>query len=342
MSGNSIIVSTTDSADQVKEALESGETRVNGPIATETEVKATEQPTDTQDVEEGEEVVDTPRKGAVETVESLKARIKRMSFEQHRIIDTAEGIRAQNQTLLKRLEELEKATGKTAEPAEEQLPKFDKPEPSLEDAETLDQWAKDHAKWVEEKVRFELTQEIESREKKRETSTAQTQAQQQAQQLQQEHDARIAKFAETHADFYEVAEAAVEAGVPLSPPMLTHVMNSELGPAILYHLAKPENHKLATEIAKLPQGPAWVRLGRLEAKLEAEAENSTATGDGAQGGDENAQPKRPLATATGQQQTKSFRPPAPIAGTGGKNTKDPSKMSAHEYRKWREGGGGRR
>lgn len=134
------------------------------------------------------------------------------------------------------------------------------------------------------------------------------------------HDAqiraeRVAEFADQvaekrtqYADIDQVLAVAAQTDV-VGHHIAEMVLSSESPVDLAYHLGK--NPALARQISRLPPLEAARELGRIEARLTL--------------------PKPNLET----------KAPAPIAPVrpGGTATKDPAKMSASEWRAWRESGG---
>jgi hypothetical protein len=79
---------------------------------------------------------------------------------------------------------------------------------------------------------------------------------------------RLAKARESHADWDQVIEAAK--GFPFTDLMSIHVGESELGGELLYYLATHEaDCREIAELSKTSPAQALVKLGRLEARIEA-------------------------------------------------------------------------
>jgi hypothetical protein len=340
----SVLTSTTDSPEKVAEALatnDEAETADEGGTGSDSGEDEAEPDADSDaDVDEEPPAAKAKTaKTSDETVEGLQRKIKRMTFEQHRTQDYASSVKTVNDSLLARMAELEaKISGGTKTETEPEIPKFSKPAPKLEDAVSIEKWQEDYQKYLEEKIQFDLDARDAVKDKKHAEKTAQESQEQFANRVQEEHNARIIKFREEHDDWDETAQAAIDAGVKLTPPMLAHIMQSDTGPALLYYLGKHPN--VAKEVAALNAGPTLVRLGRIEAMLESEAGTATGDGDEGEDTDEGGQAaRRPLAAATDRTKVPPKPPAKIVGGTGGKNTKDPAKMSLAEYRKWRAAGG---
>jgi len=143
-----------------------------------------------------------------------------------------------------------------------------------------------------------------------------TAAEQRARQLDGERIAEKARaFAEQreearsrYADLDAAMSVAQRADV-VSPQLAEMVLESESPVDLAYHLGK--NPALARQISQMPPVMAARELGRLEARLTL------------------PQPKT---------QSTAPAPISPVKATG-TATRDPARMSANEYRAWREAGG---
>lgn len=87
---------------------------------------------------------------------------------------------------------------------------------------------------------------------------------------QQTWKQREADFAKSKPDFVErVYRQPAEGGPRITDSMLEVILESDLGPAVAYHLA--ENVEVSEAIARLPPMAQARELGRIEARLEAAA-----------------------------------------------------------------------
>jgi len=144
------------------------------------------------------------------------------------------------------------------------------PKPKVEDFQTyedfveaLSDWkaeikAAKHAAAVEKKIDDRLASE---------RNAAQTDAATRAQQeLFNQHRVRVDAFEKTHPDLKAVMAEYDSDEFMVPSLMQEHILRSDLGPALLYHLAKhPDDFR---RITALPQGPMLVALGKLEARLD--------------------------------------------------------------------------
>lgn len=120
--------------------------------------------------------------------------------------------------------------------------------------------------------------------------------------VQENFAAQVADARTRYADYDAVVTAR---DVPISQQVVEIVTQSDVGADVAYHLAS--NKALAAEISAMTPIEAARAIGRIEAKITAPRSRTTSTA------------------------------PDPITPVKGKAaaTKDPSKMSMSEYKKWR-------
>jgi hypothetical protein len=222
--------------------------------------------------------------------------------------------------------------GKSAGPAEEEAPKFDKAKPKLDDFETIEEWQDALIDWTEEKVNFNLDQRLA-----KERQGVVTPEQLRMQEAHRQHEARLAAYRDSHPEFVEAAQAAIDEGLPWTPLMQNYAMDSELGPAVMHYLA--ENPDRCRAIAEMTAGRALVALGR----VEAEVEKSSGSGKAAngEGKSRTATPPRELGKRSNNNNGRPPEPPKPVGQRGNTAPKNPSDMSFSEYREWRRRSGAR-
>lgn len=138
-------------------------------------------------------------------------------------------------------------------------------------------------------------------------------------------DAAKAKYPDYQARLDEAAPRA-----PVSQWMEDVLLRSEIPGEILYHFAQhPEE---AARISKLPQGTAYVEMGKIEARLQVRLENSGSAPAAAR----PAVPAAPISHAPA--------PIAPVGMSGG--TSNPNvpldEMPYDQFKKMREQSGARR
>lgn len=152
---------------------------------------------------------------------------------------------------------------------------------------------------------------------------AQRQQAQNQERVQAEQNERIASYTkrldagrEAHDDFDDVVG---NEDIPISEAMQVVIIESEKAAELVYHLGK--NPEEAARISKLTPLQAARALGKIEATFSEETPTPT--------------PKpKPVSTAPAP-----VKPVSTRSATGGKN---PDDMDAHEYRAWRNNGGGKR
>ena len=125
------------------------------------------------------------------------------------------------------------------------------------------------------------------------------------------HRGRIDAFRETHEDFDAVIEKAKD--LPMSRPMQDSVLNSDSGPALMYHLS--QNPEECDRIAGLNPMSAIKEMGKLEARLE-----DASTGP----------------SSSGQSFTKAPKPIKPVGGGATASSVKMDDLPYQEYKRQRE------
>ena len=181
--------------------------------------------------------------------------------------------------------------------------------PSQDDFETYEQYQEALVDW---KVTLRLTErDVVERERIERDSTNRAREKSVA-----AHTARIDTFRQEHDDFDAVIEQGKD--LPMTAPMQDSVMNSDMGPAVMYHLCRfPEE---CDRIAALPPMVAIREMGKLEARIEA-----------AQTG--------PVSSAASV--TQAPRPIKPVGGGATASTVPLDQMDYQSYRHARMKGFGR-
>jgi hypothetical protein len=129
--------------------------------------------------------------------------------------------------------------------------------PTQENFETYDEYQEALLDWKVTQRLQAHTVEQRDRIERQETQRAQ-------EQLVATHTARIDQFRAEHSDF----DAVVEKGknLPMTRPMQDSVLNSDAGPALMYHLC--QNPEECDRIAGMHPMQAIKEMGKLEARLE--------------------------------------------------------------------------
>lgn len=185
--------------------------------------------------------------------------------------------------------------------AKREQPKEPTPAPVQTDKEPDISEFADYSDYVKAQARYEARQEFRATMEAEKQRAEQARRDQEIAARRQAFEARAAAFTQEAPDWYRVVSS-----MPLlSDATLEAAQESEMGPALLYHLGK--NPQLAQEFFNLSPRQAALRLGRLELEL--------------------TQPKpRTISGA-----------PEPIEPIGGIDSKgyDPNKGTAEEFRQWR-------
>lgn len=239
------------------------------------------------------------------TAKEKQDRISRLTWQKYRLQEELDATRAQ----------LAARQQPVAQPAPAQpAPLGDKP--VIDNFDTVEAWVDALSDWTRQSVEADLNaRSAAAQQRYSEDAAARAH-----QSTMDAHAARVDAYRAAHPDFDRLAQSALESQLPFTPMMNAHVVNSELGPAVLHFLASHPDE--CRRIAALPAGPSLIALGRLEAKLEA----------------------NPASVARPRSSSSPVRSalPEPIvpAGGGSRQIKDPGKMTPREFREWRRQGGG--
>ena len=141
--------------------------------------------------------------------------------------------------------------GAEATPAEDDRPQQDK-------FETYDEYQEALVDW-------KVSQRLTAHEAVERDRIAREETQRAQESLVAAHTARIDTFRSEHDDFDAVVERGKD--LPMTRPMQDAVLNSEEGPAVMYHLC--QNPEECDRIAGLHPMLAIKEMGKLEARLEA-------------------------------------------------------------------------
>jgi hypothetical protein len=185
-------------------------------------------------------------------------------------------------------------------PAQEDAKPVIAGEPKLDDFDTFEQYTRALARWeARQLIESERKAEADRTEKKRVESTIQNWNQ------------RVAEFSSKYEDYGDLVDSLP----PLPNVLQRAVIESEAGPELAYHLAKPENHEqLERLISASDDAMKMARIiGRIEAQLVKPPE-----------------PKKEASVS---------KAPDPIKPVGGKSLaaeKSPDEMTYQEFKSWRE------
>lgn len=190
------------------------------------------------------------------------------------------------------------------------------PPPAADDPEPIAEKFGSYLDWQKAYIKWELRQE----QRAQETTRIQNEQRAAAATRAESWQTRVTKASGEMTDFAEVAQ---NPDLPVTREMGEAIVESEIGPKILYHLGK--NPDEAARIAKLSPVAQVREIGKLEAKLEAAA-------------------APPANSATSQPKTQTVsKAPAPHKPVGGSAVSaNPAKgiesMTQAEYRALRESG----
>lgn len=211
------------------------------------------------------------------------------------------------------MERLRKEKADAERVAEEYRKRFEtlsggeKPAPKREDFQDYDEWQAELAAHKVE-VRMSARERAEAEGKTKESEDALKRIEEREQrELAQQWADQEADARSRYADYEAVTR---NPSLQITQAMMQAMTASEKGPDVAYWLGT--NPDVSARIAAMPPLEAALEIGRIEAHLSL--------------------PKAPT-------QTKAPDPVTPVKGKTASVTKDPEKMSALEWRKFRESGG---
>lgn len=291
--GSVEIESSTDTVEEVQEALGSAIEIEESPSADEGEAPE-EKETTPAATEETEE--ETPEAGETTTEEETEQTEEEEEAEEKKeakpkAADTIPRSRLNKE--IARRKELERqlreksasSTEKETAPTETEPQSFSgKPEPKIEDFVSNDKYpdpyatfTKEHGKWVREETMAEIAQ------------------QQEQQAAENERKALVANFTKAMkdtvkrlADYNDVIEE--NADVQISGPMQLRIYKSAIGPDLLYHLAK--NPDEAAEIFDMDSDDQIAAMVELETRIKGEIKASHKATAGESETSESTPPKK--------------------------------------------------
>lgn len=352
------ITSTTDTGEQVTQALQERKTAADAETETEQEAEAEAEPesgdgaqdtgadADADAESEGEDGGDedesedeggeaTPKRRRKEDAEG---RIAQLTRDRDQFRDRARDREEENQRLREENERLRggRSTDDDNTAAKAKPKTFDKPRPKLEDFDTLEEWQDATVDWSTEKAQFYTDQRLEERLAANNQQNDQQTAQQR---LMATHVERVKAYSAAHPEFAEAARKAQEDQLPIHDIVMQHILHTELGPHLLHYLADHPDE--ARELHKMAAGPALTRIGKIEGRIEdrLEAEKKNKTGKTAT--TDTDQSRTGLNRATAQSPKPKTKVEPPIRPVGGSNTKTTQRLDElpyDEYKKVRQGG----
>lgn len=261
---------------------------------------------------EGEADVRTEQKEPSKKSKGVQKRIDELTRQRE---DERRLREATEARLDRALAAVERLTGKPAAEARQEIEQED-PEPTRPvKAQFQDETAYESARdeYMDKKASWLARREVAATIAERERKAAEARAMEETQRVTTTYKQRVDKAVEKYQDYFAVAESP---DVAISVPMAQAIMASEYGPEIQYQLGK--NPAEAERISKLSVPQQLLALGRIEAKLAAEASTP--------------EPEPEVKPEPVQKTVSSA--PAPVQrlkGSGDNATKDISQMSMEEY-----------
>jgi hypothetical protein len=212
------------------------------------------EPTEAESVKEdsepaqNDEQSEPEAKGEAEEQKSEKQKDK-LNKRFDKVTKRAQEAEAKARELEERLKSYE--AGNTQQPKQETVKSEDKPQASqfndaFEYAEALAEWSAENAL------------------KQRDEQEAQRKAQEAQEKVLKTWNEKIEKAKADLPDFDRMVKSS---DIVVSDPIRDSILESDVGPQLLYHLAS--NEDFAKELTEMPVAKALKELGKLEAKLEA-------------------------------------------------------------------------
>lgn len=300
MSDTVTLQSTTDTVEEIREALglpadpdaktNEPPTHPRGPIPDEgipfvpaTEVTATrKETTPAEKPEEAttEKPTEPPKKPKRNAIDEMQDRISQEAALKNRERERADKAEAELAALKagQKPPEPPPAAPKAPEPPAAPAKLERQAKPNRDEIgttyPTFEDFTEAMADWARAEARVDAQEEFDRREaaqvaatKKAETETAERA---EAQRVFEANKTRVETFRTSHPDF---DEQVVKAEWPCSNELAAHLMESEHGPAVAYHLAT--HREEAEALAKLPLRSMYVEVGKLEARVGAATTGTT-------------------------------------------------------------------
>lgn len=246
------IAKAEDETKENSEALENESDEVEGDAAEESEDQSEEQEDDAKDDER------KPKKGFKNRIQKLRGKLS--AKEQEVNYWKEQALKGNAQTKDSQKEDAQKETKQDGKPIA----------PRMKDFETHEEYESARDEYQENLTAWNLKQwETERTAKERET-----QVKTEYQKALDSHNARIDEFKKTQKDYQDVVGEFLEdhGDIKFSPALEESILTSDLGPALLYELAK--NPEELIRINGLSYGAAQRAIGKIEARLEKSSESS--------------------------------------------------------------------
>ena len=193
--------------------------------------------------------------------------------------------------------------------------------PNIDDYQTVQEWQKANAEWMDARIAAETQRVAESLLKEREERAAKETASEKHRQAMESWEQRVSTVREKHEDFDDVLDAPVFPNSPqamaVQAAVFEAVLDREDGPELLYHLARdPET---VARLSKMTPTNALLEFGQFAASLKPP---STPAKPAVQ----------PISSAPPPPRTVPTKAASPL-------TTDPSRMTVAQYREWRKSHG---
>ena len=211
-------------------------------------------PTEAVEITEPEGEIEQSEPEAKEEAEEQKPEKQKDKLNKRfdKVTKRAQEAEAKARELEERLKSYE--AGNTQQPQQETVRSEDKPQASqfndaFEYAEALAEWSAENAL------------------KQRDVQEAQRKAQEAQEKVLKTWNEKIEKAKAELPDFDRMVKSS---DIVVSDPIRDSILESDVGPQLLYHLAS--NEDFAKELTEMPISKALKELGKLEAKFEAKEE----------------------------------------------------------------------
>ncbi len=244
---------------------------------------------------------------------SAQERINQAVRSQRAAERALEAERSTNKAILDRLERLEKGGQSTPLTNAQGGARTVEVDPTAPDPSKY-QFGDMDSRYIADLARHTATKAFEERDKAQATARQTEAAKAASEKFEAARDKLVEDGTSLYPDFKEVViDAAFEKKWPLSQTVGELAFESEVGPAILYHLATNPSEAVALDKLTPAQQAKW--FGKTEAALAAQSAKSTAAADG-----ERGQPT----VQPGARPTQAPPPPArQVRGNGNPNPVSP-------------------
>ena len=301
---NVTLVSTTDSEEQIQEALGKATQDMSSEkksVASKDDAESTpnseidEKDAESDDVTDDSNEHDDTESEKDESSEDEKPKKKKSGFKRRldKVLSRAQKAEQEAQELKAKLasyesknDESKEANGSASQ---------NKPRPESFDT---------HEEYVEALVEWKA----EEKQKQLESKNAENKKRDEEKNARKSHGSRVQEFKKSHADFDEVISSVDDIETPYF--LSDAIIKSDLGPELMYELGKdPDRFE---EICAMRPDQALKAIGKLEAKIEQSAS--------------------PTKTTTTKKQSGAPAPLSPVGGGSASVAKSEDEMSYQEYK----------